>query len=140
MNKFIGTGYVSNDPQYRLVGAEKNIGMLTFSITIMRDSNKELKDNFDVVVFRDTANAYANILKKSLYIIVSGELQVSSYTDKQGKDIRKVQINADTIGVIEKGYKKTEYKPSTIPSYTPSPIQETKQDVGLDIDDSELPF
>jgi len=63
---------------------------------------------FDVVVWRELAEAAADTFKKGQPILVVGKVRVSKYEDKNGVERTAVDITADEIAAVVKANKSNE--------------------------------
>lgn len=91
-------GRLVRDPELRVTG--NGISVANFSVAVDRDfSGKEggekETDFIDCTAWRKTAEFVSKYFTKGRMIVVSGRLQTSSYTDKDGNKRRSVMVVAD---------------------------------------------
>lgn len=91
-------GRLVRDPEYRTTGS--GISVANFTIAVDRDfGNKDggekETDFIDCTAWRKTAEFVTKYFTKGRMIVVSGRLQASSYTDKEGNKRRSVIVVAD---------------------------------------------
>lgn len=91
-------GRLVRDPELRVTG--NGISVANFSVAVDRDfSGKEggekETDFIDCTAWRKTAEFVSKYFTKGRMIVVSGRLQTSSYTDKDGNKRRSVIVVAD---------------------------------------------
>jgi single-strand DNA-binding protein len=140
LNKIIVMGRCAADPEKRMTASGVPVTSVTLAVDRdfkNNDGNKET-DWIDVVAFRETANFLANYFKKGRMAVVSGRLQIRSWTDKDGNKRKTAEIVADNVyfgdskndnGNQNSGYTgfvKAENAPGSF-----APIEE---------DDEQLPF
>ncbi len=101
VNMVVLGGRLGADPEERKSAAGMSI--LTFRIASNRWDHKasaEVTDWFSVVVFDKEADRAAKVLKKGVAILIEGRLQVSEWTDKEGKKSSKVEVIAYRVNVL----------------------------------------
>lgn len=99
-NKVIMMGRITHDLELKTTPAGVNV--CTFSIAVDRrfqQKDEEKKtDFFNVVAWRAQADFVCNYFGKGRMIMVEGELQTRSYTNKDGVKINVTEIIADRLG------------------------------------------
>ena len=100
LNHVICMGRLTKDPEYRTTGS--GVSVANFSIACDRDfsgknGTEKETDFIDCTAWRKTAEFVTKYFTKGRMIVVSGRLQTSSYTDKDGNKRRKVEIVADNV-------------------------------------------
>lgn len=91
-------GRLVRDPEYRTTGS--GISVANFSVAVDRDfsgkdGGEKETDFIDCTAWRRTAEFVTKYFTKGRMIVVSGRLQASSYTDKEGNKRRSVIVVAD---------------------------------------------
>lgn len=91
-------GRLTRDPELRRTGS--GIAVASFTLAVDRDfGNKDggekETDFIDCTAWRKTAEFVTKYFTKGRMIVVSGRLQTSSYTDKEGNKRRSVVVVAD---------------------------------------------
>lgn len=85
-NKTILMGRIVNDLE--LKATQSGTPVLSFRIAVDRkyqaDKNNKVSDFFNIVAWRTTAEFISRFYSKGRMILVEGELQNRSYTDKNG--------------------------------------------------------
>ena len=137
LNKIIVMGRCSADPELRMTSS--GVPVATVTLAVDRDfkdknGNKET-DWIDVVAWRETGKFLADHFSKGRMIVVSGRLQIRSWTDKDGSKRRTAEIVADNVyfGDSKKDFG-DKYEAAMGNN---SPLQDFAV---LDGDDSMLPF
>lgn len=105
-------GNLGNDAEFKKTPAGTPVTSFNLANTPRKQKNGEWVNAdttwFRVFVWNHDAAGAATTLKKGDKVIVTGRLQLSTYTDREGKEQRSVEINADTVGVV--------------PKYVPEPV------------------
>lgn len=98
-NKVILMGRITHDLELKTTASGANV--CTFSIAVDRrfqNKGEEKKsDFFTIVAWRQQADFVCRYFGKGRMIMVEGELQTRSYTDKNGANVRVTEIIADRL-------------------------------------------
>ena len=101
LNKFIGCGRLTADPELRYTGLQTGTAVTQFSIAIEQDfkgQNGERGTDFiNVVAWRGLAEHICKYFSKGKMIIVCGRLSVRKYTDKEGKTRYITEVVANDV-------------------------------------------
>ena len=100
LNHIVVMGRLTRDPELRRTGS--GIAVTSFTVAVDRDfSNKESgereTDFIDCVAWRSTGEFVAKYFQKGSMAVVSGRLQMRSWTDKDGNKRRTAEIVADNV-------------------------------------------
>ena len=100
LNHIVIMGRLTSDPELRRTGS--GIAVASFSVAVDRDiANKESgereTDFIDCVAWRGTGEFVSKYFQKGSMIVVSGRLQIRSWTDKDGNKRRSAEIVADNV-------------------------------------------
>ncbi len=102
LNQVLLIGYLTADPE--LKQTPQGTSVCAFSIAVNRRMAKPgapTCDFIDVVAWRQTAEFVSKYFGKGNPILVRGELQVRTYTDKQGVKRRTSEVVIDEAGFID---------------------------------------
>jgi len=139
LNHITIMGRLTRDPEMRRTGS--GVPVTSFTIACDRDfsgkgSEKET-DFIDVTAWRNTAEFVNSYFSKGRMAVVSGRLQIRSWTDKDGNKRKSAEVVADNVYFADS--KKEESSGSNVQNYTPysEPLQEYAV---VDGDDDSLPF
>lgn len=141
-NKVILIGNLTADPEIR----QTNNGMkvCTFSIAVNRRGKDGGVDFITIVAWDKKAEFVAQFFKKGKPILVCGQLQQRSWTDKNGGKRYEYEVIADEVTFVAAA--ETEAKPESarVPDprswgNTPNPYTTAKEFEEVP-DDSMLPF
>ena len=100
LNHIVLMGRLTRDPELRRTGS--GIAVASFSVAVDRDfgknENGEKETDFiDCVAWRQTGEFVSKYFTKGRMIVVSGRLQVRSWTDKDGNKRRTAEVVADNV-------------------------------------------
>ena len=96
LNHIVIMGRLTRDPELRRTGS--NVAVASFTVAVERDfgQNGEKETDFiDCVAWRQTGEFVSKYFSKGRMIVVSGRLQIRSWTDKEGNKRRNAEIVAD---------------------------------------------
>lgn len=135
LNHITVMGRLTKDPELRRT--DSGIAVTSFSIAVDRDfkdknSGEKETDFIDCVAWRQTGEFVSRNFSKGRMIVVSGRLQIRSWTDKEGNKRRNAEVVAENIyfGDSKTTSDSNSYQtPPAAPDYTQ-----------LDGDDPNLPF
>lgn len=145
MNKFIGIGRLTGDPDVRVSG-ENKIARYTLAIDRMvkRDQSKpdqQTADFIGCVAFGRAADFVDAYLRKGMKIAVVGRIQTGKYTNKDGQTVYTTDVVVENHEFCEKRTGQTAQ--STPPQPQQKPAQIKTDDVFVNIPediDIEVPF
>lgn len=120
MNKFLGSGYVSNEPELRRTQNGRKV--CSFSLAIRR--TKQATDFIPIVCWESSADFMMQYFHKGSRIEVEGRLQQRRWTDGDGKNHSRVEVVAESLGFGERA----------------ATQESTAAEEETDIEDEALPF
>lgn len=101
MNTATLSGRLTATPKVSFKQGSQEVSMARFTLAVKRlrksNSGEYETDFFDVVTFGGTASLVAKYFEKGLAVIVSGRLQQTHWTTKEGKNASSVELVADTV-------------------------------------------
>ena len=151
LNHIVLMGRLTRDPELRRTGS--GISVASFTLAVDRDykgDNSERETDFiDIVAWRSTADFVSRYFSKGRMAVVTGRLQIRSWTDKDGNKRRSAEVVADNVyfgdskrdgdaapaGSYSDSYSAPAYSAPAAPAAAP-----TSDFSMLEDDDSELPF
>ena len=99
LNHIVMMGRLTRDPELRQTGSGTSVA--SFTIAVDRDrktaEGEKETDFIDVVAWRHTAEFVSKFFTKGKLAVVSGRLQIRSWTDKDGNMRRTDEIVADNV-------------------------------------------
>lgn len=143
-NKVILIGNLTSDPE--LKQTPSGITTTTFNLAVNRKVSKDGEQNCDfitIVAWRATAEFICKYFKKGNPILVCGQLQTRTWTDKQGNKRYATEVLADEVSFVGGKESPTEAKSQPYNPYlTPASIlgggghkqpqfEEVASDIGL---------
>ena len=98
LNHIVIMGRLTRDPELRRTGS--GIAVTSFSLAVDRDfggreGGERETDFIDCVAWRHTGEFVSKYFTKGRMIVVSGRLQIRSWTDKDGNKRRTAEVVAD---------------------------------------------
>ena len=96
LNHIVIMGRLTRDPELRQIGS--GVSVANFSVAVDRDFSKgeeKETDFIDCVAWRQTGEFVSKYFTKGRMIVVSGRLQIRSWTDKDGNKRRTAEVVAD---------------------------------------------
>lgn len=153
LNQIIIMGRLTRDPELRRTGS--GLAVASFNVAVERDfPNKDTGerdvDFIDCVAWRQTGEFVSKYFTKGRMIVVSGRLQIRSWTDKDGNKRKTAEIVAENcyFGDSKKDNTFTTTTSNTTHwdnpysgSWTGGYVKPAVSDFALlDDDDAQLPF
>ena len=135
MNKWIGMGRLTRDPEVRY--SQSGSAVANFSVAIDRRYKRDgetTADFFHCTAFGKTGEFAEKYLRKGTKVVIEGELQNNNYEDKNGTKHYSVQIIVNQIEFAESKSSQDNTEPETT-----APVDNDFVNVP-DGDMDELPF
>ena len=100
LNHITIMGRLTHDPELRRTGS--GIAVASFSLAVDRDfspkdGGERETDFIDCVAWRQTGEFVSKYFTKGRMAVVSGRLQIRSWTDKDGNKRRTAEVVADNV-------------------------------------------
>ena len=100
LNHIIIMGRLTRDPELRRTGS--GIAVASFTLAVDRDfggrdGGERETDFIDCVAWRQTGEFVSKYFTKGRMAVVSGRLQIRSWTDKDGNKRRTAEVVADNV-------------------------------------------
>ena len=96
LNHITIMGRLTRDPEMRRTG--NNIAVASFTVAVDRDfgqNGQKETDFIDCVAWRQTGEFVSKYFSKGSMIVVSGRLQIRSWTDTEGNKRKTAEVVAD---------------------------------------------
>ena len=159
LNHITIMGRLTRDPELRRTGS--GIAVASFSVAVDRDfsgrdGGEKETDFIDCVAWRQTGEFVSKYFTKGSMIVVSGRLQIRSWTDKDGNKRRTAEVVADNVYFGESkrsneggssyggnAYGGNSYSAPAAPAYGggySAPAAPASDFAMLSDDDAQLPF
>ena len=133
LNHITIMGRLVRDPELRRTGS--GVAVTSFTVAVDRDfaSGGEKETDFiDCVAWRQTGEFVSKYFMKGSMIVVSGRLQIRSWTDKDGNKRRTAEVVTDNVYFGGK-------KEDSSGNYN-APVIPSQDYAVLTDDDAQLPF
>ena len=100
LNHIVIMGRLTRDPELRRTGS--GVAVASFTVAVDRDfggrdGGERETDFIDCVAWRSTGEFVSKYFTKGSMIVVSGRLQIRSWTDKDGNKRRTAEVVADNV-------------------------------------------
>lgn len=96
LNHIVIMGRLTRDPELRRTGS--GAAVASFTVAVDRDfaqNGQKETDFLDCIAWRQTGEFVSKYFTKGRMIVVSGRLQIKSWTDKDGNKRKSAEIVAD---------------------------------------------
>ena len=100
LNHITLMGRLTRDPELRYTPTQVPVANLTIAVDRDfggRDGGEKITDFIDIVAWRNTAEFVSKHFRKGSMIVVSGRLQMTDWTDKEGNKRKKAEVVAESI-------------------------------------------
>lgn len=139
MNKWIGVGRLTRDPEIRRSQGENQTAIARYTLAVDRKFKRDGEPTADFipcVVFGKSAEFAEKYFRQGLRISVAGRIQTGSYTNKDGVKVYTTEIMVEEQEFAES---KSEAASNKTANQTNSSNNTDFMNVP-DIDSEELPF
>ena len=95
MNKWLGIGRLTRDPEVRYTQGDKPMAIARYTLAVDRRYKKEGEQSADFipcVAFGKTAEFVEKYCKKGTKLAVSGRIQTGSYTNREGQKVYTTEV------------------------------------------------
>ena len=141
LNQVTLIGYLTADPELKQTPSGASV--CPFSIAVNRKIVKEGMPSCDfinIVAWKERAEFIAKYFKKGKPILIQGELQTRSYTDKNGSKRYLTEVIVDEAGFVEnKGTDNDKERVESSDTYNPY-VSGSIQGKFEEVEDASLPF
>ena len=147
LNHITIMGRLTRDPELRRTGS--GIAVARFTVAVDRDfggrdGGERETDFIDCVAWRNTGEFVSKYFTKGSMAVVSGRLQIRSWTDKDGNKRRTAEVVADNVyfGESKRASEGNAYGGNSYsaPAYSAPASAPASDFAMLDDDDAQLPF
>ena len=146
LNHITIMGRIVRDPELRRTG--NDIAVASFTLAVDRDfapkdGGEKETDFIDCVAWRKTGEFVAKYFPKGRMAVVSGRLQIRTWTDKDGNKRKAAEIVADNVyfGESKQSREHNAQESDNAPGSYSGPASVPSKDYSvLEDDDAQLPF
>ena len=140
LNHITIMGRLTRDPELRRTGS--GVAVASFTVAVDRDfgrnENGEKETDFiDCVAWRQTGEYVSKYFTKGRMAVVSGRLQIRSWTDKDGNKRRTAEVVADNVYFGDSKNENDSARPVTNSIPAACPVSDYAQ---ITDEDAQLPF
>lgn len=135
-NKVILIGNLVETPELKMTTSSTSV--TSFRIAVNRRFAKEGQQDTDfitIVCWRNTAEFVTKNFTRGRAILVCGQLQSRTWTDKDGNNRSTVEVVADEVSFVDRKPAET-----TAPAETPTAPYNAEMQFEKMTDEEELPF
>lgn len=140
LNHITIMGRLTRDPELRRTGSGTAVASFTLAVDrdfSGKDGGEKETDFIDCVAWKNTAEFVSKYFNKGRMAVVSGRLQIRSWTDKDGNKRRSAEVIADNVYFGDSKNGNTDGNNVGNSGYTPAPAQDFAP---IEDDDAQLPF
>ena len=136
LNHITIAGRLTKDPELRRTN--NGIAVASFTVAVDRDFGDKETDFIECVAWRQTGEFVGKYFSKGRMAIVSGRLQIRSWTDKDGNKRKTAEVVADNVYFGDSKKESDSGHTGFVPNdKIPAPASDFAM---LDDDDAHLPF
>ena len=148
LNHIIIMGRLTRDPELRRTGNGTAVASFTLAVDrdySGKDGGEKGADFIDCVAWRQTGEFVSKYFSKGRMAVVSGRLQIRSWSDKDGNNRRTAEVVADNVYFGDSkrdGDNAGSYAAPAAPSFGgySAPAAPASDFAMLSDDDAQLPF
>lgn len=130
MNKWIGIGRLTNDPDLRYTASGVAVANFTLAINRPFKQDGEYQTDFiNCVTWRKQAENLASYVKKGHQVAVEGMIQTRNYEGKDGKRVYVTEVMAESIQFLESKGQSQNKKPQQQSNDNPFQEQPIREDL-----------
>ena len=140
LNHITIMGRLTRDPELRRTGSGTAVASFTVAVDrdfSGKDGGEKETDFIDCVAWRQTGEFVSKYFTKGRMAVVSGRLQIRSWTDKDGNKRISAEVIADNVYFGDSKNGNTDGNNVGNSGYTPAPAQDFAP---IEDDDAQLPF
>ncbi len=142
LNHITIMGRLTSNPELRRTGS--GVAVTSFTVAVDRDfspkdGGERETDFIDCVAWRQTGEFVSEYLTKGRMVVVSGRLQIRSWTDKDGNKRRTAEVIADNV-YFGDSKKSDDANSGGHTGFVGNGSMKTAQDFETSSDNEQLPF
>lgn len=116
-------GNLTRDPATRTVGANNVVSFSVAVNTMSKKPDGNYDSNFyDVSVWGKQGEYLMQRIQKGTQVWVTGDLELASYTDKEGNPRQTLRVNANDVRVLARA--KGDSADTPVASYRPAVVED----------------
>lgn len=124
-------GRLTSDPELRHTQSNTPVTSFTLAVnrSYVKQGDERQTDFIDIVAWRNTADFICRYFKKGQMMAVDGSIQTRTYTDKEGKNRKVFEVQANNVFFCEKASNPADVF-----------VSNEAEDYEVVTDDKDLPF
>lgn len=121
INRVILVGRLTRDPELRYTASGAAVGSFTIAVNrqFTNQQGEREADFINCVIWRKSAENFANFTKKGSLVGIDGRLQSRSYENQQGQRVYVTEVVVDNFSLLE-SRSTSENRSSSAPSAAPT--------------------
>ncbi|KRK80259.1 single-stranded DNA-binding protein [Companilactobacillus nodensis] len=153
INRVVLVGRLTRDPELRYTQGGAAVASFTLAVNrqFTNSQGEREADFINCVIWRKTAENFANFTNKGSLVGIDGHLQTRNYENKQGQRVYVTEVVVDNFSLLESrnanSSDSTNDNSNKAPNYNQSKNSNTNvsdpfvdNSKPIDISDSDLPF
>jgi single-strand DNA-binding protein len=143
MNQINLMGRLTAEPELRITPNGINVTSFSLAVDRKRQKDKAVTDFFDIVAWRTHAEFAAKYLHKGQRIVITGEMQTRSYTDKNNVKRKVYEVSVNDIYFADSKSGGNDQNANFAPSFGAPPPEQgnyTGYEQAPPPGDGDLPF
>lgn len=138
MNRFVGVGRLTKDPDLRFT--QNGTAVSNFTIAINRPFTNQQGDReadfINCVIWRKPAENLAQYMSKGSRVGVDGRIQTRNYENDEGRRVFITEVVADSVQFLESKKEQQDNQGQPAPNHQPR----SAPGEPIEIHDEDLPF
>lgn len=143
MNKWIGMGRLTRDPEIRYTQGNDPMCVARYTLAVDRRVKKDGQDNADFincVAFGKAGEFVEKYCKKGTKLAVSGRIQTGSYTNRDGQKVYTTDVMIEEQEFAESKSSQQGGQKNTAPQQKEEADMDGFMNIPDGIEEEELPF
>lgn len=122
LNRAILTGRLTRDPELRYTTSGTAVVQATIAVDrqFKNQQGEREADFINLVIWRKTAENFANFIHKGSLVGIDGRIQTRTYENKQGQRVYVTEINVDNFSLLEPRQGNNQQSNNNYSSQTPN--------------------
>ncbi|EEU31072.1 single-strand binding family protein [Limosilactobacillus coleohominis 101-4-CHN] len=142
INRTVLTGRLTDDPELRYTN--QGTAVVAFRLAVNRqfrnqDGSRDA-DFINCVVWRKSAENFANFMHKGSLVGIDGRLSTRNYENKQGQKVYVTEVTVENFALLESRKNNQENYNDQQDNYNNNVNQSASNQQGENVDLSTLPF
>ena len=147
INNVTLVGRLTKDVELKYTPANQAVAQFTLAVNrTFKNANGERESDFiNCVIWRKSAENFANWVKKGALIGITGRIQTRNYENQQGQRVYITEVIAENFQMLESRSQQQEQQQSQPQQRTAAPQQNNQPDpfsggTPTSLNDDDLPF